>query len=597
MQEQLKNLPTQAGIYQYFDAKGRLLYVGKAKSLKQRLKSYWRFTPSLHPNPSLSPRILKMLHEAKTLEYMIVESEEDALILENSLIKSSNPKYNILLRDDKTYPYIYIDLSEDFPRFEITRKLLKEPNITYYGPFPMGGKALYESLYELYPLVQKKRCLKEKKACLFYEIEKCLAPCERKVTKEVYHQMIQEVQYAIENREILTTKLEKKMLQLAQQERFEEAGKIRDMQKSIATLPLHSNLSLTTPLNADVIAIVNGINQGVMVKLFIRQGRLLSIDTHTFHQTHLFESTQAYTQVLLNSYNAPQPSPPQSILLYDAIEESQTLAKTLSKRLQKRVTIHQPKKGAKKALTQLAYNNALEKLSQEQHNTHTQEAIAHLCDLQAIPYRVESFDNSHLMGVATVGAMVVQENNQWVKKDYRHYTLHSHDEYGQMRELLQRRIQDFSTIPPPDLWIIDGGDTLLKLASSLLQEAHIALDVIAIAKEKEGKRAKRAKGGAKDTLYTLQGSHHLLASDTRLQWIQRQRDEAHRFAITYHQKKKRQEDTQIALLQTKGIGMATLKRLLNYFGTFQAIESASFDALCEVTTPEIALRIKSQAKQ
>ncbi len=174
MQSVVQNLPSSAGVYQYFDLSGKLLYVGKAKNLKNRVKSYWRFTPDFIPNPTQSPRIIKMLLEADRLEYIVVETEEDALILENSLIKQLKPKYNILLRDDKTYPYIYIDESQEYPRFEITRKVIKGKNITYYGPFPTGGKSLLDALYEVYPLVQKKSCLREGKACLFYQIKKCL---------------------------------------------------------------------------------------------------------------------------------------------------------------------------------------------------------------------------------------------------------------------------------------------------------------------------------------------------------------------------------------------------------------------------------------
>lgn len=184
MQSVIQDLPSCAGVYQYFDTHGKLLYVGKAKNLKNRLKSYWRFTPAFKPNPTQSSRIIKMLDEANRLEYIVVETEEDALILENSLIKQLKPKYNILLRDDKTYPYIYIDESVAYPRFEITRKVIKGKDVTYYGPFPTGGKALLDALYEVYPLVQRKSCLREGKACLFYQIKKCLAPCESKVTPE-----------------------------------------------------------------------------------------------------------------------------------------------------------------------------------------------------------------------------------------------------------------------------------------------------------------------------------------------------------------------------------------------------------------------------
>jgi len=213
VQQVIKQLPSSAGVYQYFDANGKLLYVGKAKNLKNRVKSYWRFNPIFTPNPTQSPRIIKMLHEATRLEYIVVATEEDALILENSLIKQLKPKYNILLRDDKTYPYIYIDESVEFPRFEITRKLIKGKNITYYGPFPAGGRALLDALYEVYPLVQKKACLREGKACLFYQIKKCLAPCEGKITSQAYKEIIQKAKTSIVKRTHLITTLEEKMVQ------------------------------------------------------------------------------------------------------------------------------------------------------------------------------------------------------------------------------------------------------------------------------------------------------------------------------------------------------------------------------------------------
>lgn len=167
MQSIIRSLPDKPGIYQYFGKNGKLLYVGKAKSLKNRVKSYWRFTPKLTPNPTLSQRLQKMLLEVTSLEYILVDSEDDALILENSLIKQLKPKYNILLRDDKTYPYISINYSEDFPRFEITRKIIKGKDIRYYGPFPSGARVLLDSLYELYPLVQKKSCIQGKKHVSF----------------------------------------------------------------------------------------------------------------------------------------------------------------------------------------------------------------------------------------------------------------------------------------------------------------------------------------------------------------------------------------------------------------------------------------------
>ena len=223
-----------------------------------------------------------------------------------------------------------------------------------------------------------------------------------------------------------------------------------------------------------------------------------------------------------------------------------------------------------------------------------EQRIADLLNLSSIPYRVESFDNSHMMGVAVVGGMVVWDEGKWDKNSYRRYELHARDEYGQMKEMLSRRISKFKENPAPDLWILDGGQANLNLAHALLKEANVNLDVIAIAKEKLDAKAHRAKGAAKDMLYTPSGLLELKPNDKRLHWLQRQRDESHRYAITYHQNKKRKDDTQISLLNKKGIGKATVKKLIDYFGTFDAIESASLEELEKVTNTSISLRIKSK---
>lgn len=588
MKSTIQNLPPTPGVYQYFNAQNRLLYVGKAKNLKNRVKSYWRFTPNLHPNPNQNPRILKMLDEAKSLEYILVTTEEDALILENSLIKQLKPKYNILLRDDKTYPYIYIDESNPFPRFELTRKVIKGKNITYYGPFPTGGKALLDSLYEVYPLIQKKSCLAEGKACLFYQIKKCLAPCEAKVTPQAYATLIQQAKTSIAKRDTLIEKLNEKMTTLAIQERYEEAAQFRDTIQTLSSLTISSNLDVAKALNLDIFAIQNGDEQGVIVKLFMRHGKIISSTHSYFRHTHIFDKDEAYKQALLEFYTLDTPQTAEQILTAHTFEDSHQVSNTLSQRLNKKVHILTPQRGIKTKLITLALQNCAELLRKKENDTLMEQRIADLLNLTAIPYRIESFDNSHMMGVATVGGMVVWSENNWDKKAYRRYILEAKDEYGQMREMLSRRIAKFIESSPPDLWILDGGQANLNLAHELLKKAQVNLDVIAIAKEKLDAKAHRAKGAARDILYTPAGILELQPNDKRLHWIQRQRDEAHRYAVTYHQNKKRTEDTQVSLLNKKGIGKATVKKLIDYFGTFEAIENASQQEIAKVTNKRVA---------
>jgi len=593
MQTVIQNLPPSAGVYQYFSEAGKLLYVGKAKNLKNRVKSYWRYTPIFTPNPTQSPRIIKMLEEAHRLEYIVVASEEDALILENSLIKQLKPKYNILLRDDKTYPYIYIDESSDFPRFEITRKVVKGKNITYYGPFPTGGRALLDALYEVYPLVQKKSCLREGKACLFYQIKKCLAPCEAKVTPEAYGHIITEAKQSIVKRKHLITTLQEKMTSLAMQERYEEAAAMRDSVEAISTLTISSNIDLANELDLDIFAIQNGDEKGVMVKMFMRGGKIISSAYSYFRHTHIFDENEAYKQALLEFYTVDSPNIAKQILTAHIFVDSQQVASSLSTRFSKKIEILTPKRGSKAKLIALALQNCEELLRKSQDHSIMEQRIADLFDLSAIPYRVETFDNSHMMGVATVGGMVIWNEGKWDKRSYRRYELHARDEYGQMKEMLSRRIKKFKETPAPDLWILDGGQANLNLARALLKDANVNLDVIAIAKEKLDAKAHRAKGAAKDLLYTSHGIIELKPNDKRLHWLQRQRDEAHRYAITYHQNKKRKEDTQVSLLNKKGIGKATVKKLLDYFGSFEAIKNASSKELEEVTNKKIAHIIKN----
>ncbi|HHD82268.1 MAG TPA: excinuclease ABC subunit C, partial [Campylobacterales bacterium] len=440
MIETIQNLPDQAGIYQYFDENDKLLYVGKAKNLKNRVKSYWRFTPNLHPNPKQSLRILRMLDQAVKLEYIVVETEGDALILENSLIKQLNPKYNILLRDDKTYPYIYIDESEEYPRFEITRKVIKNKKISYYGPFPNGGKVLLDTLYEIFPLVQKKSCLREGKACLFHQIEKCLAPCEQKITPLEYQEIVSSAKQALLKRSILIEQLNDKMIEFAMKERFEEAATLRDNIKTIENLTISSNIDLANSDDLDIFAILNKENRGVIVKLFMRSGKVISSSSSPFKNSELYDENEAYKQALLAFYHVDSPQISKTILVAHAFSDQEEIAKLLSSRFGRKIELLHPKRGAKAKLIALALKNAEELLKKESTKEEIEPKISTLFELSKIPYKIETFDNSHMMGAATVGAMVVWMNGAWRKQEYRRYELHAKDEYGQMKEMLSRRI-------------------------------------------------------------------------------------------------------------------------------------------------------------
>lgn len=578
--ESLKSLPDSSGIYQYFDNKNKLLYIGKAKSLRNRVKSYFKFTPILGPADKLSPRINKMICEVSSLQYIIVPTEHDALILENSLIKQLKPKYNVLLRDDKTFPYIYIDLDQSFPRFEITRKVIIGKSIKYFGPFSIGANEILKSVYELIPLVQKKSCISGKKACMFYQIGKCKAPCENKITQKQYAELIKQAIDLISNKHKILPLLKDKIARLAQELRFEEAKDLRDDIDKIQRSQISTTLDFANLDNIDVLAVHKDFNRAICVQMFIRNGKLISSSHKLFKDDFDIDEEEIFERTIANYYKESLPNIPHSLLVSHNLKNKELLEDFIKTNCGKKVQINNPQIGKKREIVQIALQNCIELLRIENlsNKNNIEEKLKELCEFSKTPRRIEIFDNSHMMGQAKVGAMVVWENG-FKKESYRHFNLTSNDEYHQMQELLTRRALKFDELPAPDLWIIDGGQTLLNLAQDIITSSGANIDLMAISKEKRDAKAQRAKCKAKDILHILSNSLKLEENDERLQFVQKLRDEAHRFAITFHKKQKRSEDKQISLLSINGFGEAKIKKLLQFFGTFENIKNASTEEL------------------
>lgn len=595
LKESVKALPHNAGVYQYFDKDGKILYVGKAKNLSKRVKSYFIYLPEFGANPSLSTRIKKMIEQAHSLSYIVVNSEHDALVLENSLIKQLNPKYNILLRDDKTYPYIYIDYAAPYPRFEITRKVVKSKQTKYFGPYSVGARDILDSVYELCALVQQKGSLKQKKICLYHHIGRCLAPCELEVSKERYNK---ELAYALEliaNKKTLLAKLNEKMLFYADELRFEEAMVLRERIERIGRSEIKSEIDFATNENFDVFAIEMIGSRGVVVRMFMRDGKIVSSSHSHLTLSEDGDKEEAYERALVEFYSANEPLIATQILVADEFENRTIIEEYLGGRIGKKMSIKMPKVGNKKELVELALLNAREllKLDQTKSEDSVWLDIQELFALEKAPRRVEVFDNSHMAGMATVGAMIVWENGAYNKKSYRTYHLDAKDEYAQMRELLMKRVASFEKNPPPDLWIIDGGSTLLSLANDIVASSGVRVDVIAISKEKSGLASRRAKSGASDTLHSKDDNFKLMKSDKRLLWVQKLRDEAHRCAISFHKKTKVKLDTQSSLLELHGISQAKVVKLLKHFGSFEALKDAKIDDIRAILSAKDALVIKS----
>ncbi len=593
LEQKVKNLPDGPGIYQYFDAHGKLLYVGKAKNLKNRVKSYFHFNP-FRAASNLSLRIKKMITEATDLEYIVVKSEHDALLLENSLIKQLNPKYNILLRDDKTYPYIYIDKSQEYPRYDITRKIIDAKGIEYFGPYAVGARDILDSIYELCQLVQKKSCLKGGKLCLFYQIKKCLGPCELNVSKECYEEELQKAQRFLKDKNLLIKELHKKMAFYAEELRFEEAAELRDRIEKIERSSIKSDIDFASNENYDIFVVEEDEKKAVVVRGFMRGGKIVSSTSNSVTKKENFDAKELLHRSIMNFYAYARPPVVAPLLVNLELEESELLQEYLSREYGKKIRVSVPKRGSKKQLVDLALLNAKELLRQEktQNNFDLLKEIKELFHLEHTPQRIECFDNSHLSGKATVGAMVVWEDGRFVKSDYRQYHLEAKDEYAQMKELLSRRTQSFDENSPPDLWVIDGGRTLLGLALDIIESVGANVDVIAIAKEKIDAKAHRAKGKAKDTIHMKEGMFRLKESDKRLLFVQRLRDEAHRFAIMFHKKTKLKLDQESELLKLQGISEAKIKKLIDYFGTFEAIRRASLEEISTIVNIKDAKIIK-----
>jgi excinuclease ABC subunit C len=577
--KKIKKLPASPGIYQYFNKDGRLLYIGKAKNLKNRVKSYFNFSDTLTPSKTLSPRIYKMISECVELEYIVVANEHDALILENSLIKQLKPKYNILLRDDKTYPYIYIDLNDKFPRFEITRKIIDRPNIKYFGPYSSGSRDTLQSIYELLPLVQKKSCINGKKKCLFYEINRCLAPCEDLIDEQQYSLIVKQGIKLLRDKNSLISLLKEHMNNYSKNLHFEEAAKLRDRVKSIKNSTTTTSIDIKKIESFDIFAISLAENIACAVKLFIRSGRVISSDHIIFKSEYGFDKNELYHRVILSHYNKEIPYVPQTILVYEEFNSLKSLQSLISTKHSKKVAIKVPKIGDKRRVTSIAKNNAQEliRVSNDTNRVVLRD-IKDLLALQNIPNIIEGYDNSHMMGSVSVGA-IIKWDEKFIKSSYKHYNLNSKNEYEQMEELITKRVHNLEHNPLPDLIVLDGGDALLRLVVKTIKQKGVFVDIIAIAKEKREKRAVRSKSRAEDIIYTIDGEFRLSSDDKRLHFIQNIRDESHRFAINFFKRQKAKEDKKLSLLKKRGVGEATIKKLLNYFGTFENIQRASLNEL------------------
>jgi excinuclease ABC subunit C len=604
-QDSIKNAPHAPGVYLMKDTDGKVIYAGKAKDLGNRTRAYLNRTDKRCMTPFLTSRI-------KAVEFIVTKTEKEALILENNLIKEHRPKYNVNLRDDKTYFSIRIDLKQVFPRFQLVRQVKKD-GARYFGPYPSSGAAK-ETLHFIQPIFPLRTCgdgeLKNRsRPCLEYQIRRCMAPCTGFLDKYIYDAVVQDAIAFLEGKEKgLLTDLISRMKTTSERLRFEEAAILRDRISAIEkTLEKQRIVSMTFK-DQDVFGLFREGNQTQVCLLNIVKGKLLG--KTSFPLITLPAASEEILSSLIVQYYDGNICIPGEIILPCRLKDRTVVAEWLTEKKGQRVALHTPQKGRLMDLLMMANHNAKNALVAERQNIgNIEKAITLLAEklqLKNKPERIECFDISNVSGKYAVGSLVTFVGGRPVKEGYRRFrirTIPDMDDYGMMREVLFRRYEKKGTLP--DLVLVDGGKGQIGVAVTLLKDLEITgVDVIGLAKEspenppipplpKEGKggflykdrTSLQASLNRKEDRFYLPGRKepvYLSRWPQALFLLQRLRDEAHRFALSYHHKLKEKQDFHSLIDEIPGIGKSRKKNLLTHFGDIKKITSASIEDLQKV---------------
>ncbi|MBR3298166.1 MAG: excinuclease ABC subunit UvrC [Clostridia bacterium] len=580
IEEKLKLLPDKPGVYKMYDAKGELIYVGKAVNLKNRVRQYFRSQKN-HPE-----KVRAMVANIADFDFVIVTNETEALNLECNLIKQNRPYYNILLKDDKHFPYIRIDLRLDFPRVEIVRRF-KRDGARYFGPY-LSSYELRESITavrENFPIRQCKHDISRmiargERPCLMHHIGKCCAPCSGKVTREEYHELIAEVIALFSgNGKAYIKKLTEQMLEASDKLDFERAAQLRDRIRAIKGISEKQSASLASDSSYDVFALARDELGTLAYGLFVRNGSVVSAEGFRIESSDE-PFSEVISQFLLQFY-VDSGELPREIVVMDEPEDTSAIEALLSEQCAHSVHIHVPKRGEKLKQGELARLNAAQTLARSRELTHREwergvGALNALCSaigLEEGAHRMECFDNSHTQGRDTVGSMVVFIDGKADKSLYRRFRTRTDtggDDYLAMREHLTRRFErtlagDEKFADLPDLLIVDGGRGQLNVALEVLESFGLThIPAIGLAERNE-----------EIILPDRDEPLVLKRSDPALQLLQRIRDEAHRFAITYHRSIRAKSSLYSRLDEIKGIGDKRRRALYEKFLTIEAISAAS----------------------
>jgi excinuclease ABC subunit C len=603
LQETLDSLPTRPGCYLMYDVEGRVIYVGKAVNLRARVRSYF------HANAmdmAISPKTARLVAEIDCIEFIVTDSELEALILEANLIKKHRPRYNVRLKDDKRYPYIKVHWQDDYPKVTITRRMDRD-GARYFGPFTssLAVRQTLDTLRKVFPYLTCDRVItgQDARACLYYDIKLCNGPCIGAVSRAEYRQTIAGMLKFLEGKtESVVDGLQDRMHAAAEALDFETAATIRDQLRAISHIVQKQKIVSAAQADQDVIAFAREDGDTCVQIFFIRGGKLLGREYFILDGAEGADEQAIMTSFVKQFYDDAAYIPPE-VLLPAQIEEALIIEQWLRGKRGTKVMLSVPRRGHKRELVRMAAENAVETLAslrtQWQTNRHKQEhAMSELqeaLDLSLAPARIECYDISTTQGTATVGSMVVFVHGVPRKSDYRRFNVHSvqgePDDYASMREVLTRRFKrwqeaskgelvqddpgakarkDIAWALLPDLLLVDGGKGQLNVAVEVLQafDLYGQVPVAGLAKQNE------------ELFVPERRDPVLLPRDSQgLYLVQRVRDEAHRFAITSHRSQRRKVGIASQLDRVAGVGPARRKTLLKHFGSIEAIRAATVEEI------------------
>ena len=590
IREKVIQLPLSPGVYLYKDAHGKVIYVGKAKNLRARVRSYFS------EERLADVKTDTLIAEARDVDYILVDNEKEALALEDNLIKQWKPRFNILLRDDKTYPYIKLT-SEKYPRVYVTRRLRKDGS-TYHGPYFPGNLAHrlvhFIHRYFLVPSCKVDLTRYHPKPCLQFHIHRCLGPCvENLTTDEAYARAVRDVRLFLEGRHgDLASELRKRMQEASDQMRFEEAGGLRDVLATVEEMAERQKMAAASGNDTDIFACY-AEPPLVAVNLFhLRNGRIVDRREFFWEDLASFEES-AFFSALLKQIYLEQDYVPSTIHVPVDFEDREALEELLSEKRNRHIEIHTPQRGQKKALMDLAATNAKHSFDArfrvlKPSSKAIQATLQETLGLPEAPKRIECFDISHIQGTDKVASMVVWEDGKMKKSDYRKFiilTVIGNDDFASMREVVTRRYSRLQAenAPMPGLILIDGGIGQLHAAADALESLGIINQPLAsIAKREE-------------LIYVLGQENEPIALDRYspiLHLIQTIRDEAHRFAVTFHRTRRNAQRLTSELHKIPGVGERTVQKLLKSFGSLEMVRQAPEEALAKVIGPAAARRVR-----